>query len=76
MLIKCTVITTKSLVLVKLTITKYGSLKSFLASKNCSVEDVKEVLCGGSFSALTSVDLGCLEEINLKEKEKIFIKKS
>ena len=72
MLIKCTVITTKSLVLVKLTITKYdGSLKSFLASKNCSVEDVKEVLCGGSFSALTSVDLGCLEEINLKEKEKI-----
>ena len=74
MLIKYTVITTKSLVLVKPTIAKYdGSLKSFLASKNVNVEDVIEVLCGESFSPLTSVDLGCLDEINiddLKEKGK------
>ena len=58
----------------KPTITKYdGSLKSLLASTNFNVGDVKEVLRGESFSALTSVDLGCLEEINiddLKEKGK------
>ena len=37
MLIKYTVITTKSLVLVKPTITKYGGLlKTFLVSKNFS----------------------------------------
>ena len=34
MLIKYTVTTAKSLVLVKPTITKYGSLKSFLAFRN------------------------------------------
>ena len=47
-------------------------MKSFLASKIINVEDVIEVLHGESFSTLT-VDLGCLEEINmddLKEKGK------
>ena len=35
------------------------------------MEDVIEVLCGESFSPLTSVDLGCLEEINIDDvKEK------
>ena len=66
MLIKYTVITAKSLVLVKLTITKYhGSLKSFLASKNFNMEDVIKVLCGESFSSLTSVNHICLEEVNM-----------
>ena len=47
-------------------------MKSFLASKIINVENVIEVLHGESFSTLT-VDLGCLEEINmddLKEKGK------
>ena len=60
MLIKYTVITTKSLVLVEPTITKYFNM-----------EDVIEVLCGESFSSLKSVNLICLEEINIAElKEK------
>ena len=63
-----------SLLLVKTMITKYdGLLKTFPASKNFNVEDAIEVLCGKSFSSLTSVDLGCFEEINiddLKEKGK------
>ena len=60
MLIKYTVITTKSLVLVEPTITKYFNM-----------EDVIEVLCGESFSSLKSVNLICLEEINIDElKEK------
>ena len=64
--------------LVKPAITKYdGLFKSFLASKNVNVEDVIEVLHGESFSTLT-VDLGCLEEINmddLKEKGKTIDRK-
>ena len=60
MLIKYTVITTKSLVLVEPIITKYFNM-----------EDVIEVLCGESFSSLKSVNLICLEEINIDElKEK------
>ena len=60
MLIKYTVITTKSLVLVEPTITKYFNM-----------EDVIEVLCRESFSSLKSVNLICLEEINIDElKEK------
>ena len=60
MLIKYTVITTKSLVLVEPTITKYFNM-----------EDVIEVLCGESFSSVKSVNLICLEEINIDElKEK------
>ena len=60
MLIKYTVITTKSLVLVEPTITKYFNM-----------EDVIKVLCGESFSSLKSVNLICLEEINIDElKEK------
>ena len=62
------------MLLVRTTITKYdGLLKTFAASKNFNVEDTIEVLCGKSFSSLTSVDLGCFEEINiddLKEKGK------
>ena len=62
------------MLLVKPTITKYdGLLKTFPASKNFNVEGVTKVLCGKSFSSLTSVDLGCFEEINiddLKEKGK------
>ena len=47
MLIKYTVITTKSLVIVRPTITKYdGSFKSFLASKNLNV---RPTLKSGSF---------------------------
>ena len=60
MLIKYTVITTKSLVLVEPTITKYFNM-----------EDVIEVLCGETFSSLKSVNLICFEEINIDElKEK------
>ena len=43
------------------------------------LKDVIEVLCRESFSSLTSVNLGCLEETNindLKEKGKTIQKKS
>ena len=48
-----------------------GCLKASLLPKTFNMEDVIEVLCGESFSPLTSVDLGCLEEINIDDvKEK------
>ena len=74
MLIKYTVITTQSLVLVKPAITKYGgTVSNFIVSKEMKLEDVIEVLCGESFTSLTSVDLDCINDIcidDLKEKGK------
>ena len=74
MLIKYTVITTGSLVLVKPNITKYdGTVSNFIVSKEIKLEDVIKVLCGESFTSLTSVDLNCINEIcidHLKKKER------
>ena len=44
-----------------------GCLKASLLPKTFNMEDVIEVLCGESFSPLTSVDLDCLEEINIDD---------
>ena len=56
MLIKYTVITRRSLVLVKPTLTKYdGTVSNFIVSKEMKLVDVIKVLCGESFTSLTSV---------------------
>ena len=67
-------ITTRSLVLVKPTITKYdGTVSNFIVSKEMKLEDVIEFVCGESFTSLASVYFDSVTEIctdDLKEKGK------
>ena len=70
MIFKFTVITPKSLVLIKPTITKAGdneTLYNVITSKNYNIENIIEVLTGDSFTCLTSVDIDVLNEITLPD---------
>ena len=70
MIVKLSVISSKSKIIIKPTITKFedeGALSAFIVSKNYKLEDVVEILSGGNFSSLTSIDKDCLDEINLSD---------
>ena len=68
MLVKLSIISTKSKVLFKPSFTKYdddASITTFITEKKFNVENVVEVLAGNSFVSLTSVDKDCINEITL-----------
>ena len=70
MIFKFTVITPKSRVLIKPTITKAEdneTLYNVITSKNYNIENIIEVLTGDSFTCLTSVDIDVLNEITLSD---------
>ena len=70
MILKFTVITTKTQLLLKPTITKAKddeTLCNVITSKYYDVKYIIEVLTGASFTCSTFVDIDCLNEITLSD---------